>query len=220
MKEIKVGQFAGYVSEKSAYHHGEASLNKAIIGMAQEFIGSNNINALLPLGQFGSRLEGGKDSASERYIYTMLNPLTKYIFREEDNNVLNYLDDDGTSVEPDYYCPIIPMVLVNGGKGIGTGFSYEGLSYNPLEIIDWLSYRLKNKFKENTIMINPYYEGFKGTIIENYNNGFKKFIIKGKYKVLSADTIQITELPIGTWTTPYKEFLETLMDDKKKIKNK
>ena len=57
------------------------------------------------------------------------------------------MDDDGTSVEPDYYCPIIPMVLVNGGKGIGTGFSYEGLSYNTLEIIDWLMFRLKNKFK-------------------------------------------------------------------------
>ena len=218
IKEIKVGQFAGYVSENSAYHHGEASLNKAIIGMAQEFVGSNNINALLPNGQFGSRLMGGKDSASERYIYTVLNPLTKYIFREEDNNVLNYLDDDGTSVEPDFYCPIIPMVLVNGGKGIGTGFSYEGLSYNPLEIIDWLSYRLKNNFNENTVRIHPYYEGFKGTIIENFNHGSKKFIIKGSYKVLSADTIQITELPIGTWTTPYKEFLETLMDDKKKNK--
>ena len=219
VKEIKVAQFAGYVSEHSAYHHGEASLNKAIVGMAQEFVGSNNINTLLPLGQFGSRLEGGKDSASERYIFTMLNPLTKYIFRDEDSNVLNYLDDDGTSVEPDFYCPVLPMVLVNGGKGIGTGFSYEGLSYNPLEIIDWLTFRLKNNFKENTIRINPYYEGFKGDIIEFWGKDHsKKYLIKGKYTILSADTIQITELPVGTWTTPYKEFLETLMDDKKKNK--
>ena len=97
------------------------SLNKAIVGMAQEYVGSNNINTLLPLGQFGTRLMGGKDSASERYIFTALNKLTRFIYKKEDENVLNYLDDDGTPVEPDYYMPIIPMILVNGGKGIGTG---------------------------------------------------------------------------------------------------
>jgi DNA topoisomerase-2 len=73
--EIKVAQFSGYVSEQSGYHHGEASLNAAIVGMAQDFVGSNNINLLLPNGQFGTRLQGGKDSASERYIFTQLSPL-------------------------------------------------------------------------------------------------------------------------------------------------
>ena len=107
------------------------SLNKAIVGMAQEYVGSNNINMLLPNGQFGTRLDGGKDSASERYIFTQLNEISKYIFPDADDAILNYLDDDGQSIEPDYYLPIIPMVLVNGGKGIGTGFSYEGLCYNP-----------------------------------------------------------------------------------------
>ena len=111
------------------------SLNKAIVGMSQWFPGSNNINLLMPNGQFGTRLEGGKDSASERYIFTQLNPLTKYIYPQEDMPLLNYLDDDGLMVEPDYYVPIIPMCLVNGGKGIGTGFSYEGLSYNPSKIV-------------------------------------------------------------------------------------
>ena len=87
---------AGYTSEHSAYHHGEKSLVEAIVGMAQEYVGSNNINELLPLGQFGTRLQGGKDHASERYIFTMLNPITKYIYKEADLPVLNYLDDDGT----------------------------------------------------------------------------------------------------------------------------
>ena len=89
IKEIKVAQFSGYVSENSCYHHGEMSLNKAIIGEAQEFVGSNNINTLLPKGQFGTRLDGGKDHASERYIFTELNPITRSIIRKEDGPVLN-----------------------------------------------------------------------------------------------------------------------------------
>ena len=136
--EIKVAQFGGYVSEHSGYHHGENSLMKAIVGMAQEYVGSNNINLLLPNGQFGTRLQGGDDSASERYIFTQLNDITKHIYIDADQHVLNYLDDDGTLVEPEFYVPIIPMILVNGSKGIGTGFSTDIMCYNPKEVINHL----------------------------------------------------------------------------------
>ncbi len=218
ISEIKVAQLAGYVSEHSGYHHGEASLNGGIVGMAQEFPGSNNINALLPLGQFGTRLKGGKDSASERYIFTKLNAITRAIYPKLDDDVLNYLDDDGLKVEPEYYAPIIPMILVNGGKGIGTGFSYEGLCYNPTQIIECLKCKLKGK--EYSGDIKPYYEGFKGDIIEYTEKKgdvvYKKYLVKGKYEIVSHDTIKITELPVGTWTEPYKAFLETLMEDKDK----
>ena len=213
--EIKVAQFAGYVSEHSAYHHGEMSLNKAIIGQAQEFVGSNNINPLLPNGQFGTRLEGGKDHASERYIFTQLNPLTEFIIKKSDEPILNYLDDDGTPVEPDYYLPIIPMTLVNGGKGIGTGFSYEGLSYNVIQIIDYLKCKLQGKLLSKEIEL--YYEGFTGDIIKL--NKYK-FLIKGKYEIINHNTIKVTELPIGTWTSPWKAFLETLIEDKSNSKKK
>tara|TARA_Y100000816_G_C26108168_1_gene589803 strand:- start:685 stop:4134 length:3450 start_codon:yes stop_codon:yes gene_type:complete len=211
--EIKVAQFSGYVSEHSGYHHGEMSLQKAIIGMAQEFVGSNNINLLLPNGQFGSRLKGGKDSASERYIYTLLNSITEKIFRPEDMPVLNYLDDDGFSVEPEFYKPIIPFVLINGGKGIGTGFAYDSVSYNPTDIISYITKKLHGENVDDYKFI-PYYEGFKGTIKETEHN---KFLMKGVYESVSYDTIRITELPVGVWSENYKEFLESLMvDDKKK----
>ena len=88
--EIKVAQFSGYVSEHSGYHHGEASLNAAIVGMAQNFVGSNNINLFMPNGQFGTRLQGGKDSASERYIFTCLNKITRTLFPSADDNILQY----------------------------------------------------------------------------------------------------------------------------------
>ena len=207
--EIKVAQFSGYVSEHSCYHHGEASLNGAIVGMAQNFVGSNNINLLIPSGQFGTRLRGGDDSASERYIFTALNKITRTIFPAVDDNVLNYLDDDGTMVEPQFYAPIIPMVLVNGSKGIGTGFSTNIMCYNPLEIIDYLNVKLADKglVLENDFV--PYYEGFEGTIEKVAD---KKFVIKGKYDILGPDKIRVTELPVGYWTDDFKELLEQLIE--------
>ncbi len=210
--EIKVAQFTGYVSEHSGYHHGEASLNGAIVGMAQNFVGSNNINLLLPNGQFGTRLAGGKDSASERYIYTALNKITRSIFPESDDRILKYLDDDGFPVEPLFYAPIIPMVLVNGSKGIGTGFSTDVMCYNPLEIINYLKDKLLDNDAEHGDDDNnfiPYYEGFTGTIQKITDS---KYLIKGKYERMGSDKIRITELPVGLWTDDFKEYLETLTE--------
>jgi DNA topoisomerase II len=118
-------------SEHSGYHHGEQSLNEAIIGMAQDFMGSNNIPWLVPQGQFGTRLQGGKDSASPRYIHTYLQPGIRRIVPEADFQVLTYRDDDGLQVEPEFYAPILPMLLVNGARGIGTGYSTFIPAYNP-----------------------------------------------------------------------------------------
>uniref|UniRef100_A0A6C0IF03 DNA topoisomerase (ATP-hydrolyzing) n=1 Tax=viral metagenome TaxID=1070528 RepID=A0A6C0IF03_9ZZZZ len=205
--EIKVAQFSGYVSEHSGYHHGEASLNGAIVGMAQNFVGSNNINLLLPNGQFGTRLQGGKDSASERYIFTQLNKLTRTIFPASDDNVLKYLNDDGILVEPVFYAPIIPMILINGSKGIGTGFSTDIMCYDPLQIIQYLKNKLQNI--DDVIQFNPYYEGFKGTITKIND---EKFLIKGLYEKIANDKIKVTELPVGFWTEDFKELLEELIE--------
>ena len=215
--EIKVAQFSGYVSEHSGYHHGEASLNAAIIGMAQDFVGSNNINLLLPNGQFGTRLQAGRDAASERYIFTQLNKITRLIFRHEDDPILHYLNDDGFSVEPIYYVPIIPMILVNGTKGIGTGFSTDIMCYNPLQIINAIKLRLNGTEILNDIVspIEPYYRGFQGIISKISET---KYLIKGCYTIIGNDKIRITELPVGTWTDDYKQYLEGLMEPATKEK--
>ena len=202
-KEIKVAQFSGYTSKESGYHHGEASLNAAIVGMAQNFVGSNNINLFMPNGQFGTRLQGGKDSASERYIFTQLNKITRTIFQQKDDNVLEYLNDDGLTVEPIYYAPIIPMILINGSKGIGTGFSTDIMCYNPLQIIDYLQNKLR--YIEDNIDFIPYYEGFKGQVTKIADD---KFLIKGMYEKVGIDKIRVTELPIGYWTEDFKELIE------------
>jgi len=205
--EIKVAQFTGYVSEHACYHHGEASLNGAIVGMAQNFVGSNNINLLVPSGQFGTRLKGGEDSASERYIFTLLNKITRSIFPKQDDHILEYLNDDGTSVEPIFYVPIIPMILVNGSKGIGTGFSTDIMSYNPLQIIAYL--RAKLVGEEFATEFVPFYEGFLGQIEKITET---KFLIKGRYEKVGPDKIRVTELPVGLWTESFKEHLENLIE--------
>lgn len=208
--EIKVAQFSGYVSEHSGYHHGEASLNAAIVGMAQNFVGSNNINLLMPNGQFGTRLQGGKDSASERYIFTQLNKITRHIFPEMDDNILSYLNDDGLLVEPIFYAPIIPMVLVNGSKGIGTGFSTDIMCYNPSQIIQYIRGKLSSVLPGGDVEFVPYYEGFQGTIQKVSDEG--KYLFKGKYEKMGVDKIRVTELPVGYWTDDFKEYLEGLTE--------
>jgi len=205
--EIKVAQFSGYVSEHSGYHHGEASLNAAIVGMAQNFVGSNNINLFMPNGQFGTRLQGGKDSASERYIFTQLNKITRTLFPQVDDPILNYLNDDGQPVEPVFYAPIVPMILINGSKGIGTGFSTDIMCYNPLQIIQYLKNKLLSIDEDMEFI--PYYEGFKGKITKVTN---EKFLIRGLYENLGGDKIRVTELPVGYWTEDFKELLEELIE--------
>ena len=214
--EIKVAQFSGYVSEHSGYHHGEASLNAAIIGMAQNFVGSNNINLFEPNGQYGTRIQGGRDSASERYIFTQLNAITRLIYRAEDDAVLEYLDDDGQLVEPTFYAPIVPMVLVNGTKGIGTGFSTDIMCHNPLQIIDRVEAMLLQKPEAEWGPIEPYYRGFKGTITplaSTASTASTKFLIRGLHSVDAAKKqVRVTELPVGYWTEDFKKHVESLIE--------
>jgi DNA topoisomerase-2 len=207
VQEIKVAQFAGYTSENAGYHHGEVSLQGAIVGMAQDYVGSNNINLLLPRGSFGSRLHGGKDSASARYIFTQLSPNTRDIFHKADERLLNYLEDDGDKIEPEYYVPTIPFLLVNGSSGIGTGFSTNIPAYNPSEIVANVKRLIDGK---PMVEMTPWYRGFKGTIKEASPG---VFTCHGVYEI-KGKTVTVSELPVGTWTNEYKEHLESLMEKK------
>jgi DNA topoisomerase II len=205
--EIRVAQLSGYVSEQASYHHGEVSLQGAIVGMAQNFVGSNNINLLQPNGQFGTRIMGGSDAASARYIHTQLNPIVESIFPPSDFPILDYINDDGLMVEPKLYYPVIPMVLVNGMVGIGTGFSTNIPQFNPLDCANNIKRKLDGL---PYLAIKPYYRGFKGKIVKETIKNQVKYITHGKYTI-DDDNIIITELPIGKWTHDFKEFLEQII---------
>lgn len=170
------------------------------------------------LGDFtithNTRLNGGKDHSSERYIFTQLNKLTRLIYRSEDDGILTYLDDDGLLVEPIYYVPIIPMVLVNGAKGIGTGFSTDVLCYDTQEVINAIKCKLNGEglIGNEKVNMKPYYRGFKGEINQVNDT---KYLIKGCYEIIGDKKVHVTELPIGTWTSDYKEYIESLIEPQK-----
>lgn len=199
-----------FVSEKTAYHHGEQSLTMTVVGLAQDFVGSNNINLLSPNGQFGSRMQGGKDAASARYIFTAVPPITRRIFHAHDDPLLNYLNDDGDSIEPEWYIPVIPMVLVNGSDGIGTGWSSSIPNYNPKDIIENIRRLMRG---EQQIPMLPWFRGFVGKVEKESEFRYK---VSGAIEELDDTTVKITELPIRTWTTPYKEQIETWISGSEK----
>jgi DNA topoisomerase-2 len=210
--EIKVAQLAGYVSEVAAYHHGEASLNGAIINMAQNYVGSNNLNLLVPNGQFGTRLMGGEDSAAPRYIFTELNKMVRAVVKKEDDPILTYTEDDGQMVEPETYMPVVPLLLINGSLGIGTGFSTNVLPYNPADIVAALKLRLSGGTADlSATELTPWWFGFRGSTTRSADG--KTFTTKGIYQFLDDDacTVRITELPVGCWTQDYKDFLEEML---------
>ena len=218
--KVKVAQLAGYISEHSGYHHGEMSLNETIIGMAQDFVGSNNLPWLVPKGQFGTRLEGGKDSAASRYIFTYLQPYLKNLVPQEDLGVLQYRDDDGLSVEPEWYAPVLPMLLVNGCRGIGTGYSTFVPSYNPAVLKDvlirWLISGMESDDMLRNVPLVPWYRGFAGTI----GGSEGEYTMTAKYTYTAkTKTIVVSDLPVGYWTSGFKQMLDAYCEKKEVVKD-
>lgn len=212
-KEKKVSDLQGYISSETNYHHGDQSLIQTIVGLAQDFIGSNNIYLLQPNGAFGTRDSGGKDSAAARYIYTELSKVTKFIFRDEDSRLLDYIKDDDKTVEPYWYIPILPMVLVNGAEGIGTGWSTNVPQFNPKDIVANIKRLLNGEEMESMI---PWFRNWKGTVFPAGPDRFKMF---GRIEKVDANTLVITEIPAKTWTLTIKEFIENSLVNTNTEKN-
>jgi DNA topoisomerase-2 len=204
--EMKVAQLAAFVAEKSAYHHGEVSLADTIVKLANDYTGSNNINLLEPCGQFGTRLMGGKDASQTRYIFTKLTKEARKIFDPKDDAILNYLDDDGRPIEPDFYMPTLPMVLVNGTEGIGTGFSCYVPPFKPDDIKDNIKRILSG---DEIVPMRPWFRGFKGVVHKEEDT----WMMEGVWN-WSGRNIVVTELPPGRWTQDYKEYLDGLVEKK------
>jgi DNA topoisomerase II len=148
------------------------------------------LNLLEPIGQFGSRHLGGKDSASARYIYTKLNTLTRYLFKEEDDKILSYLSEEGINIEPKNYMPILPTVLINGGEGIGTGWSTSIPPFHPKDIVENVKRLISG---EEMVPMHPWFKGFLGKISQIA--GDNGYLLQGNYKIIDEETIHITELP-------------------------
>lgn len=201
VSEVRVAQLGGYISENTAYHHGEASLYQTIVGLAQDFVGSNNLYFLMPRGSFGSRNVGGKDASAPRYIFTELNPLTRRVFNKQDDPLYKYMEEDESTVEPEWYAPIIPTLLVNGAEGIGTGWSTSIPSYNPEDLITNIRHLMNGEDLEPMV---PWYRGWTGSIEQIAPD---KFRVSGIINQVDDSTVEITELPVKMWTQTMKQYL-------------
>lgn len=207
VKEMKVAQLAGYIGEQTAYHHGEQSLMLTIIGLAQNFIGSNNINVLKPNGCFGTRAAGGKDFSAARYIFTELSEITRSIFNPLDDPLYTYIQEDEQTVEPEWYLPVVPMILVNGADGIGTGWSTTIPPFNPEDLVSNIRKLMNNEQPDELV---PWFRGWEGEIERLSSNKYK---LKGRIEEVGPNTLEITELPVKTWINTMKEFLLDAMDN-------
>ncbi|KAH9909129.1 DNA topoisomerase [Xylariomycetidae sp. FL2044] len=217
VKDKKVIELAGYVSEQTSYHHGEVSLQQTIIGLAQNFVGSNNVNCLEPSGNFGSRLAGGSDAASARYIHTRLSPFARRVFSPQDEPNLDHHIEDGKKIEPKVYAPVIPMVLVNGADGIGTGWSTSIPNYHPADIIKNLRRRmgrLDGEDEKPFVTMMPWFRGWKGEprAAENNRYQFNGIAYQDEKK---PNEVVVTELPIRMWTDDFKARLEDIIRSEK-----
>ncbi|MEM4260956.1 MAG: DNA gyrase subunit A, partial [Candidatus Woesearchaeota archaeon] len=177
--------------------------------MAQNYPGTNNMNILEPLGQFGSRLSS--EAASPRYVFTKFSENFRKLFKKDDDIILKFQEEDGVKIEPEYYIPILPTVLINGSQGVGTGYASKILGYNPKDIKDAVINILEGKKIKPLI---PWFKGFKGKV---YRNG-EQTIIEGKMEIVNTTTIKVTELPIGMYLDDFKNHLYNL-EDKGFIKN-
>lgn len=203
-KTLKVFQLAGKVASDSYYHHGSSSLENAIITMAQRF--KNNAPLLEEEGQFGS-LRSPQPGAA-RYIGTKLSDNFRLIYK--DFELLEYKEEEGEKIEPKYFLPIIPIILLNGTSGIAVGFASNILSRDAKELTDFCIKILNDKKISD---IKPHLNGFKGTFNQDSEN-HKRWIIRGLLNRINTSTVKITELPISMTYEKYEDILDKLVDDK------
>jgi DNA topoisomerase-2 len=204
--EIKVAQLAAKVALKTNYHHGEVSLASTIVHMAHDFVGNSNLNLLEPIGQLGTRLLGGKDAASPRYIFTQLSEAARCTFDPRDLPLLDNIVEEGQTVEPRFYMPVLPLVLLLGVEGLAVGMSTQIHPREPHVVVSNLRALL-----EGTPLapMPPFWRKFKETVVRKEGTE-DAYEIRGVCRRASPTSVVIEELPVGAWTQPHKEFLESV----------
>jgi len=199
--EVKVSQAAAGVAQKTMYLHGETSIIESIVGLAQEIVGTNNVALLLPIGQFGSRLDKPSVHAAPRYIFTALSNIARALFPPEDDAVLERRVEEGERIEPVHYVPVVPLILINGATGIGTGFATNVPCHALPSVVECCRAALAGRAAPEP---EPHYEGFAGRLEVTP----RSVVTHGAFRRLGPSSILVTELPVGRWTDPFLKDLK------------
>lgn len=203
--EIQVERLAAQCAATTDYHHGTGSMESTIVGMANNYAGTNNMNMFEPIGQFGSRLT--KDSAAGRYIFTKFSENFRRLFKKEDDSILENIIVDGEKIEPRHYLPLLPIMLVNGAQGTGTGHACLIMNYHPEKIRDACVKVLSGKSLKKW-ELTPWWRGYTGQVSRNQETG--QVTCTGTIEVVNTTTLHISELPVGVYLDNYKDHLNKL----------
>jgi DNA topoisomerase-2 len=203
-KSVKVDLLSAKTGERTLYLHGIDSLGGVAVKMAQTYPGTNNIPLLTRDGAFGNRVK--PEASAARYIKTAKENIVNYIFRSEDIPVLIEQEFEGDMIEPRFFMPIIPMLLVNGSNGLSTGFRQYILPRNPEDIVNYILSKLAGDGKDVPLM--PWYRGFNGDI--SIVDG--SYVVSGKIEQVNTTTLKITEVPVYYDHASYIKELDKLED--------
>jgi DNA topoisomerase-2 len=205
-EKIKVSQLGSKVAEFAEYLHG--NLDGVIVNLGQDFPGTNNIPLLQKKGNFGTRFS--QEASASRYIYTYGTSQFFELFRKDDTPILKHQFFEGQQIEPMFYVPSLPILLVNGSEGVSSGFAQKILPRNPDDVKKYITAKLNGKNPK--VQLVPYYSGFNGTIEQGENSS--QWLIKGIAKVTGINKVEITEVPIGYDLKSYIDVLDDLEDKK------
>ena len=203
----KVSRLAARVSEETEYLHGETSLEGVIVNLAQNFVGSNNVNLLTPEGNFGTRFVPA--AAASRYIFTKSSDDLNRLFNREDDPLLHEQIFEGSVIEPKFFIPVLPVLLINGSEGVGNGYAQKILPRNPEDIKKELMALLKDENYQPKALV-PWFRGFKGTVKAEGTG----WVIRGRFERINTTKLATTEIPVGETLSGYRAVLDKLMDDK------
>ena len=206
-KERKVFNLSGEIMTSMEYLHGDIS--GSVITLAQNYPGTNNIPLLSREGNFGTRFTN--EASATRYIYTAKDKMFDYLFNKSDINVLPEQYFEGTKIEPRFFIPTLPLILINGSEGIATGFAQKILPRNIDNIKKAITNILQSKKIDSKLLI-PNFNGFNGTVEQGDNSN--QWLIKGTINRLSGGKFEITEIPVGIDLQSYIKVLDDLEDDK------
>lgn len=210
----KVSQLKSEIASLTQYLHGDQALEGVLVSLAQDFVGTNNIPLLQREGAFGNRLIPA--AAAGRYIFTCKEPYLDKIIKKDDDAILIEQIFEGDKIEPQFFVPIIPLLVVNGAIGLTTGFSQKILPRSPKDVIKYIENKLDDK--KRNIELTPYFNNFTGDIVKNTDKKDNcSWLIKGKYKKINQTKIEITEVPYSYSLESYLAELDKL-EEAKKIK--
>ena len=154
---------------------------------------ANNLPLFTAEGYFGSRMDNGTASAS-RYIKTKNESYLTKIYRKEDKLILKNQTFESVTIEPVFYIPIIPMLLVHGNLGTSPGFKQFIMQRNPRELSQNIFNYLDDIELDEPL---PYYKGFKGTIKKSSDvSKTNQYNFTGVFERTNTTTVVITEVPI------------------------